>query len=79
MKYWVLVLALLSLVFFAVGHEAFGGTSPGTLIQLQASHVPDKTDFQLQLIDFLDSFKKGLEDLSKNATTSTRTQSEQTH
>jgi hypothetical protein len=45
MKYWVLILALLSLVFFAVGHEAFGGTSPGTLMQLQASHVPDKTDF----------------------------------
>jgi hypothetical protein len=41
----ILVIILLSLVIFAVGHEAFGGTSPGTLIQLQASHVPDKTDF----------------------------------
>jgi|APCry1669192319_1035405.scaffolds.fasta_scaffold50334_2 hypothetical protein len=41
MKYWILVLILLSLLFFTVGHEAFGGT----LMQLQASHVPDKTDF----------------------------------
>jgi hypothetical protein len=40
----ILVIILLSLVIFAVGHETFGGTSPGTLMQLQASHVPDKTD-----------------------------------
>ena len=47
---WIVVLVLLSLLFFAVGHEAFGGTSPGTLIQLQASHVPDKTDFRGYLV-----------------------------
>jgi hypothetical protein len=50
MKYfWLFItLAVVSLLLF-FGREGFGSTSPGTLIQLQSSHVPTMSDFYLNM------------------------------
>ena len=40
---WILVASLLLLLKIYAGKESFG-TSPGTMVQLQTSHVPTQAD-----------------------------------
>jgi len=50
MKYfWMFFVAAVISILLYVGREGFGSTSPGTLIQLQSSHVPTMSDFYLNM------------------------------
>jgi hypothetical protein len=41
---YVAIHALIRLMFFSSNEEAFGATSPGTMVQLRTSHVPTEED-----------------------------------
>jgi hypothetical protein len=38
------IIALVTLLFITKQKEGFGSTSPGTMVQLQTSHVPTEED-----------------------------------